>query len=71
MNVKKDSLPIIVSLMNTKFEVHGVLSLGHILGALEITANLYCNCVHLYREVCVIFSIQCLFNFLYKNDFKC
>ena len=29
----------------------------YVLGASEITANLYCNCVYLYREGCVIFSI--------------
>ena len=28
-----------------------------VLGASEITANLYCNCVHLYWEGCVICSI--------------
>ena len=28
-----------------------------LLGALEITANLYCNCVQLYWEGCVISSI--------------
>ena len=27
------------------------------LGASEITVNLYCNCVHLYWEDCVIYSI--------------
>ena len=27
-----------------------------LLCASEITANLYCNCVHLYEEGCVIFS---------------
>ena len=30
---------------------------SHILGVSEVTANLYCNCVHLYWEGCVIFSI--------------
>ena len=29
----------------------------YILGASEITANLYCNCVHLYWEGCVICSL--------------
>ena len=28
-----------------------------VLGASEITANLYCYCVHLYLEVCVICSL--------------
>ena len=28
------------------------------LGASEVTANLYCNCVHLYWEGCVIYSID-------------
>ena len=31
-----------------------------ILGASEITADLYCNCVHLYWEGCVICSIELL-----------
>ena len=31
--------------------------LGHVLGASEITANLYCNCLYLYWEGCVIYSI--------------
>ena len=30
-----------------------------VLGASEVTANLYCNCVHLHWEGCVIFSIYC------------
>ena len=29
----------------------------YLIGASEITANLYCNCVHLYLEGCVICSI--------------
>ena len=34
-----------------------VIVFGNILGASEITANLYCNCVHLYWEAWVICSI--------------
>ena len=41
----------------------------YLLGASEITANLYCNCVHLYWEGCVICSLYiyetlCMMNFL-------
>ena len=31
--------------------------LNSVLGAPEVTANLYCNCVHLYLKGCVICSI--------------
>ena len=33
------------------------IELVMVLGASEITANLYCNCVDLYWEGCVICSI--------------
>ena len=39
------------------FPAQSVLSYHMIQGASEITANLYGNCVHLYWEGCVIFSI--------------
>ena len=36
-----------------------------LLGASEVTANLYCNCVRLYWEGCVIFSIYICGNIWY------
>ena len=33
------------------------LFLGHLLGASEVTANIYCKCIDLYLEGYVIFSI--------------
>ena len=56
VNSKRGSLmsPFSIYLI-LKFSLMSILI--EILGALEVTANLYCNCVHLYWEGCVIFSI--------------
>ena len=45
--------PVTVVQPLTKDEV---IRVKHVLGASEITANLYCNCVDLYWESCVICS---------------
>ena len=59
VNSKRGSLmsPFSIYLI-LKFSLMSILI--EILGALEVTANLYCNCVHLYWEGCVIFSIYLL-----------
>ena len=35
----------------------GMITMDEVLGASEITANLYCKCVYLYWEGCLICSI--------------
>ena len=53
-----ESHPLTTVVRNTALRWYPSIIIVNILGASEITANLYCNCVHLYWEGCVICSID-------------